>query len=235
MTTTPLAVPDIPFSLIQGRMIRLWDPFERNPHIGVYGITGSGKSHLIRYGILPLRDFSRTVVIDVKDNRDSVWTGFGQPVDELPRAFFKSADSFRWRVIVDRRNAQAQLRRIFEQIRDEGHCVVVMDETRSITDREQTGLGSVVENLILEGRGLGITLIMGSQSTAWAVSALKDQPAVMFVGQASGIKQAAELASLAGYGKELAATIGRIPARRFLYRDLWEPKPILALTSPPAT
>jgi hypothetical protein len=234
VTNIPLAVPLIPFGRVQGRMARLWDPFERNPHIGVYGITGSGKSHLIRHGILPLRRYSRTVVIDVKDDRDSVWFGFGEPVTELPQAFFDSADSCRWRVVVDRRNAQAQLRRVFDQIRDEGHCVVVVDESRSITEREQVGLGSVVENLILEGRGIGVTLIMGAQSTAWAVSALKDQPAVMFVGQASGTDQAMALAKLAGHGRELAATIGGIPARRFLYRDLWAGPPILALTDPPA-
>jgi hypothetical protein len=234
MTTTPLPVPIIPFGQVQGRMARLWDPFERNPQIAVYGITGSGKSHLIRYGILPLRQYSRTVVIDVKDDRDSVWLGFGEPVTELPPAFFGSDDFSRWRVIVDRRNAHAQIRRVLEQIRDEGHSVVVIDETRSITEREQVGLGSVVENLITEGRGIGVSMIMGAQSTAWAVSALKDQPAVMFVGQASGTDQAMALAKLAGYGRELAATIGTIPARRFLYRDKWEGPAMLALTDAPS-
>lgn len=236
MTIAPLVVPFISFALIQGRMIRLWDPFERNPHIAVFGITGSGKSHLIRYGILPLRAYSRIVVIDVKDDRDSVWAGFGKPVTELPPAFFRTGSTEHpaiWRVIVDRRNAQAQLRRIFEQIRDEGHCVVVMDETRSITEREQAGLGSVVENLITEGRGLGVTMIMGSQSTAWAVSSLKDQPAVMFIGQSTG-DQPLALAKMAGHGRELATVIGQIPARTWLYRDLWEGSPILGLTRAPA-
>lgn len=234
MITVPLAVPTVPFNRIQGRIARLCDPFARNPHIGVYGFTGSGKSHLIRYGILPLRQYSRTVVIDMKDDRDSVWSGFGQPVTELPPAFFDSGDFSRWRIIVDRRNAQAQLRRVLEQIRDEGHCIVVMDETRSATEREQVGLGSVVENLITEARGLGVTMIMGAQSLAWAVSALKDQPAAMFVGQLSG-DQPLALAKLAGYGRELAATIRGLPEHRFLYRDVWPGGPMLALTdSPPA-
>lgn len=226
----PLAVPAVPISRIQGRMTRLWDPFERNPHVGVFGITGSGKSHLIRYGILPLRPYSRTVVIDVKDDRDSVWAGFGAAVAELPAAFYRSGDNARWRLVVDRSNAQAQLKRVFEQIRGEGHCVVVVDESRSITEREQVGLGSIVENLILEGRGLGITLIMGAQSTAWAVSALKDQPAALFIGQTSSLDQAVALAKMAGYGRDLALTISRITGRRWLYRDLWDGPPILGLT-----
>lgn len=231
------AVPNVPFGQVQGRMARLWDPFERNPHIAVFGTTGSGKTHLIRYGILPLRAYSRTVVIDVKDDRDSVWSGFGKTVTELPRAFSVTGESehaARWRLVVDRRNAQAQLRRVFGQIRDEGHCVVVIDESRSITEREQTGLGSVVENLILEGRGLGVTMIMGAQSTAWAVPSLRDQPAALFIGQTAGQDQPKALAGLAGYGRELAEVISRIPARTWLYRDLWDGPPILGLTRAPA-
>lgn len=235
MTVQALSVPEISFNRIQGRMARLWDPYERNPHIAVFGTTGSGKSHVIRYGILPLRAYSRTVVIDVKDDRDSVWSGFGTPIDELPRAFVSTGDGparSRYRLIVNRADAQQQLRRAFDQLRDEGHCVVVVDESRSITEREQAGLGSVVENLILEGRGIGITLIMGAQSTAWAVSALKDQPAALLIGQTRGMKQAKELAEIAGHGRELAATINRIPARQWLYADDWDGS-VLALTTPP--
>lgn len=232
MTTVRMPVPIVPFDVVQGRMARLWDPFERNPHVAVFGITGSGKSHLIRYGILPLRVYSRLVVVDVKDDRDSVWTGYGTPVAELPRAFAHSGNGYRWRLVVDRSNPQPQLRRAFDQIRDEGHCLLVVDESRSITEREQIGLGSVVENLILEGRGIGITLIMGAQSTAWAVSSLKDQPAALFIGQARGTDQAMALAKIAGHGRELAATIGQIPARQFLYADAWDGS-VLALTTPP--
>src|SRR6266700_1025369 len=109
MTIVPLAVPVIPFNRVQSRISRLWDPFERNPHIAVFGTTGSGKSHLIRHGILPLRQYSRTLVIDMKDNRDSVWAGFGKPVTELEPAFFHTGNKEHpavWRLIVDRANAQ---------------------------------------------------------------------------------------------------------------------------------
>jgi hypothetical protein len=235
MTTVPLAVPVVPFDQVQGRISRLWDPFELNPHFAVFGTTGSGKSHLIRHGILPMRAYSRTVVIDVKDDRDSVWTGFGTPVTGLPPAFCRTGEGparAQYRLIVDRANAQTQLRRFFDQIRNEGHCVIVVDESREVTEREQIGLGSVVENLILTGRGIGITLIMGAQSTAWAVSALKDQPAALFIGQTRGTQQAKALSEIAGGGRELAATIGQIPARQWLYADGWDGPGMLALTTP---
>jgi hypothetical protein len=231
-----LAVPLVPFEQVQGRISRYWDPFERNSFMVVVGVTGSGKSHLIRHGILPMARYSRTVVIDVKDDRDSVWAGFGQTVDMLPAAFFRTTNEDHqlvWRVLVNKSNAQSQLREIFAQLRGEGHCVIVMDESRSITEREQMGLGSAVENLITESRGLGTSIIMGAQSSAWAVSALKDQAACLWIGQTSGEERALDLAKMAGAGRALVPTITHIPPRRWLYRDNWEGAPLYALTDPP--
>jgi energy-coupling factor transporter ATP-binding protein EcfA2 len=228
------AIPDVAFSDVAARMGRLWDPSQRNPHVAVFGVSGSGKSHLIRHGLLPIRSDSRTVIIDGKSDRDSVWTGCGTPVDELPPAFFGAGDgtrAARYRLVVDRAgDAKRQVRRALEQIRDEGHCLVIVDESRSITEREQLGLGSLVENLILEGRGLGITLILGAQSTAWAVASLKDQPTTVFVGM-NGRVQSRELASVIGAGRELAPVIAGIPARTWLYSDRWEAEPLLGMTT----
>lgn len=230
-----ILVPDVPIAQIQGRMNRLWDPFARNSFIALVGVQGSGKSYLIRNAILPLCSRERIVVIDVKDGRDSAWYGFGKPATELEPAFFVSGDDdddypCAWRVLVDRKNAQAQLRKVFDQIRSEGHCVLVMDDSRSITEREQVGLGSTVENMITDGRALGISVIMGAQSSAWAVSAFKDQSGCLMIGQTRGQDQALALAKMAGYGRDLSPVINRIPAQRWLYSDQWEDEPILAMT-----
>ncbi len=236
VTLTEPDIPTVPFSAVQNRMARLWDPFQRNPHIGIFGVSGAGKSHLIRYGILPVREYARTVIFDVKSGRDSVWGGFGEPVTELPRAFFRTGDgpvNSRYRLIVEPGSAQSQIRTALQQIKAEGHCIVVIDESRSITEREQLGLGSLVENLILEGRGLGITMIIGAQSTAWAVSALKDQPTTFFYGLMPSMDQCRELAKIAGYGRELAPVINRIPGRDWLYGDRWEGAPMLGMTAVP--
>lgn len=235
MTLAALDVPTVPFVTVAARVDRLWDPFALNPHHAVFGTTGSGKSHLIRHGILALRPYARTLIIDVKANRDQTWQGYGQPVTELPPAFAGEGDGpagMRYRLIVDRTDAKRQVRRALEQIREEGHCIVVIDESRSVTEREQIGLGSLVENLVLEGRGLGITVIVGAQSSAWAVTALKDQPAALWVGRQRNSKQARSLAEIAGYGRELDPVIrSGIPPRHWLYADAWEENPVLAITS----
>jgi hypothetical protein len=233
VAATSLDIPSVPISAVQNRMHRYWDPFQRNPHIFVCAVSGGGKSHLIRYGILPVREYSRQVIIDMKADRDSVWEGCGTTVTELPPAFSNTGDgtvSSRYRLVVDRSDPQRQIKRALQQIKDEGHCVVVIDESRSITEREQLGLGSLVENLILEGRSSGISMVIGAQSTAWAVSAVKDQPTTFFVGLTGGMSQAGELAKITGFGRELAPVIARIPGRRWLYGDRWEDEPLLAMT-----
>lgn len=229
-----LDIPRIDFASVQGRINRLWDPFERGPHHSIFGTTGSGKSYLIRHGILPLRPIARTVIIDVKGGRDKTWENYGTPVDSLPKGFGHDGDGpvgMRYRLIVNHAIAKKQLRRTLEQIRSEGHCIIVIDESRSITEREQMGLGSLVENIILEGRSNGISVIMGAQSTAWSVPSLKDQPAVFWIGQMRHLTQARELAKIAGYGSELTEVIRRVPPRTWLYGDNWEDEQILALTS----
>lgn len=235
MSVTALDVPTVPFAVVAARVDRLWDPFALNPHHAVFGTTGSGKSYLIRHGILALRPHARTLIIDVKANRDQTWQGYGQPVTELPHGFAGEGDGpagMRYRLIVNRADGKQQVRRALEQVRAEGHCIVVIDESRSVTESQQLGLGSLVENIILEGRGLGITVIMGAQSSMWAVTALKDQPAALWVGRMRNGKQARSLAEIAGYGRELDPVIrSGIPPRHWLYADAWEGEPALAITS----
>ena len=232
-----MTVPEIPFAKVQGRLNRFWDPFENNSCMVAFGAQGSGKSHLVRHGILPLAKQSRIVFIDMKEKSDKVWRGFGREVDVLPPAFFDTGNEeyrYAWRVVVNPATAKSQLRQVFAQLTGEGHCVVVMDETREITEREQLGLGSDVEKLITKTRSLGTSVILGAQSSAWAVSALKDQPAVMWIGSTSGEESALALAKLAGPGRPLVPTVKRIRPRQFLYRDNWEGAPMLALTDPPS-
>ena len=208
-------------------MARLWDPFQRGPHVAVFGMNGSGKSTVIRYGLLPLRGSSRQVMIDVKDDQDSTWAGWGHRVYELPPAF-----TGKLRLVLNPDDPKPQLDRALTQIWNEGYCVVVVDESRTLTEREQMGKGSMIEKMITVGRGKGITMIVGAESTAYAVPSLRDQPAVVLVGQNRSEDQAKELAKIVG-SKALAPVIAGIQGRQFLYTDNWSSPPIMGLTSLP--
>lgn len=226
-------IPTVALDRVQGRIARLGDPFDRNPHHAIFGTTGSGKSYLIRHGILPVYAFARTVVIDVKGGRDSAWHEWGQAVDSLPDSFGEGARTpadLRFRLIVDRAEGKSQVGRALDLIRGEGHCVLVLDESRSLTEREQLGLGSTVENLLLEGRSSGVTIIVGAQSTAWTASAVRDQPGAIWAGGMRSQEQSKKIAAIMGEGRELAAEVRSTPARSWLYVDAWDGDPFLART-----
>lgn len=230
-------IPHVSLDRVQGRIARLGDPFERNSHHAVFGTTGSGKSYLIRHGILPVYALARTVVIDVKGGRDSSWLDWGREVDALPDEFGSDARTpadLHFRLVVDRTEGKSQVRRALDLIRGEGHCVLVLDESRSLTESQQLGLGSVVENLLLEGRSSGVTIIVGAQSTAWTASAVRDQPGAIWAGGMRSVEQSKRVAEIMGEGRELAAEVRSTPARSWLYIDAWEGEPFLARTHVPA-
>lgn len=220
-----LYIPKIDFQKVQTRIDETLDPFERNPHIAAFGQTGTGKTYLIRYGLLPLRPLARTVVFDVKGIHSRGWNGYGTPVNELPPAFFGEGTGLanaEYRLIVepDRDDAKAQVGGAFRQILNEGHCRVVIDESKRIVDREQLGLKSGIEELIQVGREAGISLIVGAQTTALGSAALKDQPGFVFIGHVP--QKARELAEIIGGGSDLMHVIRHIKNRQFLYYDPWD-------------
>ena len=230
-----LDIPYVDFSRVHNRLDRLMDPYKRNSAIAVFGAQGSGKSHLIRHGILNVRPMARTVVFDVKAGHSKVWDGYGKQVDELRPGFHGDGgapfgNAYHFMVHPDRETGKRQLAKALNQISTEGHCVVVIDESRKVTEREQYGQSSAVENLITTGRESGITVILGAQSSAWAVSSLQDQPGARFIGRVPGREK--ELSAMAGYGSELIPTLRAIKHRSFLYTDALDEnqEPILGIT-----
>jgi hypothetical protein len=222
---TKLVIPDVDFRKVQTRIDETWDPYERNPHIVAFGQTGTGKSYLIRHGILPLRPLARKLVIDVKGIHNRTWDGYGTPVSELPPAFSGDGTGLvraEYRLIVetDKDDARTQVGAVIRQILSEGHCIVVIDESKRIVDREQLGLKSAIEELIQVGREAGISVIVGAQTTALGSAALKDQPGFVLIGHVP--QKSRELAEIIGGGPELVNVIRRIKNRHFLYYDPWD-------------
>lgn len=214
----------LPLTEIQHRIRRFGDPFERNSHHVLFGATGSGKSYLIRHAILPVYEWDRVVVIDAKGGKDSVWRGWAAPVDKLPESFGDDphdVEAGRFRLIVDLADlsaAREQVELALAQIRGEGHCVLVLDETRSITEPQQLNLTSAVTSLITTGRSGGITVIAGSQSTSWAIPAVRNQAGMVWVGKMTDEDEAKKLGKIMGDGK-LAKQIQQTRDRDWLYSD----------------
>jgi hypothetical protein len=227
-------VPRVPFAQVQARLDRHWDPFVRNTHQALIGPTGSGKSHLIRHGILPVRPHARVVVIDSKGGTDPIWAGW-PAVTELPAAFGRDRDGggpygMRYRLVVNPADAKRQVRRALDQVRTERHTILVVDETRSVSEGEQIGARSALERLILESRSSGVTAILGAQDASWLPAAVKSQPAVLWIARQRSRKIARVLADLSGWGNELITPITRTPNRTWIVSDAWDAEPIIGVT-----
>jgi hypothetical protein len=230
-------VPSVPFARVAGRLQRNWQPIEANPHMALFAQSRGGKSHLIRYGILPLVPLARVVVIDVKPGGDLTWQGWGHDVTELAHGFGTSPTG--WPRYRNREqpgaDGSAQVRRVLEQLAAEGEAVVVIDDARRVTSPHAPGLGllHVVDHLLLEGAGLGVTLILGANSTAWANTGLKDQCGVIWIGHTRSGEQRDKFAELAGLGKDMRPVLDGIARRHWLYTDYAGDELALALTSVP--
>lgn len=226
-------VPEIPWPTVAGRVQRHWSPLEANPHKAIFAQSRGGKSHLIRYGLLSLVPLGRVVVIDVKPGGDPVWNGWGEDVTELAPGFSgnTSGDAFYRVRLLPGAEGSTQVRRALDQIAAEGECIVVMDDARKVTDQREPGLkcGSTVDHMLLEGAALGISVILGANSVAWATSGLKDQCATILAGHL-GAGARDDVARLIGLDKQARPLLDRIAPRQFLYTDAHDGELMLALT-----
>ena len=232
-------VPVVPFANVAGRVQRNWCPAEANPHHAAFAQTRGGKSHLIRWGILPLAALGRMVVIDVKPGGDRTWNGWGEDVTGLRPGFGLSATGLpRYRVrVLPGAEGSEQVRRILEQLAAEGEVIIVVDDAGRVTDnagRGGMGLGGTVDHMLSLGAATGVTMILGLNSTAWAASGAKDQCGTIWIGVTRSRTMRDNFADVAGLPREVRPVLDRIPARHWLYSDYAGDDLMMALTHVPA-
>jgi hypothetical protein len=232
-------IETVPFERVAGRVERLWSPIEGNPHMVLLAATRGGKSHLIRHGILPLAPDDRAVVIDVKPGGDLTWDGWGNDVTAIEPGFGRGPDgTMRYRLqVLPGSEGAVQVRRVLDQLAAEGEAILIIDDARKVTDSHDPGLkcGNVVDHLLLEGAGFGLTAILGANSTAWATSAVKDQCEYIWLGHTRTDVQRDEFAKLAGLPKDDRPVLNTIAQRHWLYTDFAGDDLVMGLTSLPGT
>jgi energy-coupling factor transporter ATP-binding protein EcfA2 len=149
------------------RFVEGWE-FKQGEHVTLVGGSGSGKTTLARQLVLPRRDF--VVVMATKKSDDSLYgplqqagfeiTDHFDPYDhDHPKIIFKPSISGVGR---SGRENQAEmfgeaLQGIFEA---ESWCVYC-DEVRYLSDN--LGLAVELETLWMQGRSLGISMVVGAQ------------------------------------------------------------------------
>lgn len=225
-----ISIPRLPWEQVSSRVDELWKPKD-SPHHSIIGLTGSGKSYFVAHGLLPLVPYDRVVIIDVKGD-DPTLAGIGKPVKELPnraRRTFRemwSGDKERkpgdqwYRLLVSDNweKGRAQVRKTLERVYNEGNWIVVIDETRYLTDPRLPSLGlrSYVEQLWLRGRSREVCVIAMTQSPKWVPSSFYDQPSFVWIGRINDEDAQKRLTEIGGLNKK-----EHLPVVRGLKRREW--------------
>jgi hypothetical protein len=224
------SVPNIPFNRIAQRIAAHSDPWEHNPHQGFLAMSRSGKSFMIRHGILPIAAMSRIVVMDVKPGGAKTWNDYGNTVTELKPGFGigENGTPFYHMLI----SSKAQVERFIDIIAIEGSCLVVFDDSRKITaNTPDYALASHVDQLLTIGAEIGLTIIICANSTVWATSGLRDQCGINWIGQMANEVERRKFIRQAGLPDTIMPMLGSLPPRHFLYSDRYDGDLRLAITS----
>jgi hypothetical protein len=213
----------------------------------VLGQSGSGKDHMVRWGILPWFPLARVVVLVTKSGgEDQTWEGFGNWLDgpgDLPAGFGRGPDGTPRYVIplAPGRVTRREVQRLLGQLADVGEVIVIIGDAARLSTRESDGglqLERDLSNLMNEGREHGVTVIACATSSGWIAGGLRDQAAAVMIGQTGGdtLADFAKIAQLPGNARKQTperAALASLPPRWWLYTDRRDGALFTAVSSPP--
>lgn len=134
----------------------------------------------------------------------------------------KPKDSW-YRLVIDDRPeiARDQVGEALERIYAEGDWVVILDETRAITDPRSPGLGlqPQVDRLWLRGRSRRICVVAGTQAPRWVPSSFYDQCQFVWCSRIRDEKAHIRMREIGSMTKEYIPQIAATRKRRWIYLD----------------
>lgn len=239
-----LVIPDVPWGQIQSRLANLWE-IRDAPHHSVIGQTRSGKSHLVRYGILKTCRWDRVLILDGKGD-DTSLMGLGRAVNRFPTKPMRSARQlmqdekpggnwFRLVTSPDFAIARDQAGEALERVMSEGDWVVVIDELRYITDTRAPGLNlrPQWEAITLRGGSRGVGLVNLTQEPRWVPGSFYTQSSFYWFSRVED-EAAQKRISEVGSSRSLMDHLARIPRHSWIYMDNLDPDRFWGYTKAPA-
>lgn len=211
------------------------EQWQAGQHVSIFAPTEGGKTHLIRYGLLPL--WTRYPVMWVRFKpRDETTEGWGVKVQRFPVAErlkyrLRGRDSAKWESDPEhyllqlpayrhqsgardgKTESWSRARDICAEVLDrsyrEGGWVLVIDEVRALSDRNppHLDLGAYLENCWQRGRSQPLTVIAAAQQPAWAPTSMYDQPRFVFLGRVLDEARFERIGEMGGNSKEIEQII----------------------------
>jgi hypothetical protein len=223
-----VSIPTRSWASVIRRVDVLWKP-QFAPHHSILGQNGSGKTHLVVHGLLPLCLDDKVCIIDSKGDDQVLRASGARTVRALPgelkRVSFDDSKPksgwFRLVVSEDYGHAQDQVGRALQQIYKEGNWIVVLDETRAISDPRSPGLGlqPELDRLWLRGRSRNISVIASTQAPRWVPSSFYDQCQFVWCSRIRDERAHQRIMEIGSMTRAHIPHIARIRKRRWLYMD----------------
>jgi hypothetical protein len=218
--------------------------FGAGMHVSIFAPNEGGKTHLIRYGLMPHWQRYPALILQYK-KRDPALSGFGHPVKNFPsrlqrlRYQTRGLDSpawrddpewfrlvlppYRWSADGRKLEGYKRARKIageaIDRVYHEGGWVLVVDEVRRVTDPRQPGLGleAPLENIWQAARSEPVTLIGGTQQPASAPSSMYDQASLVYLGKTLDVGRHERLAEIGGNTQLIKRTLPTLDNHEFLF------------------
>src|ERR1022692_3794115 len=108
---------------------------------------------------------------------------------------------------------------------------LIIDETSSITDREELNLQAKLEGVLLRGRSSRLAAILAAQATEYMVPSIRNQWAMAWIGSLKDDEVIKRTLKIVGLPMSYLSIIRDIPRRDWLYLDRASGKPMMALTT----
>jgi hypothetical protein len=233
-----ISIPSKSWDEVISRVNKLWQP-EFAPHHSIFGQNGSGKTHLIVHGLLKLCEGDNVCIFDNKGDDPVINAAGAQRVRTLPSRLRRTLDNdqprdgwFQLVVHEDTGRAQDQVGRALDQIYKEGKWIVVLDETRAISDPRSPGLGlqPLLDRLWLRGRSRGISVVAATQAPRWVPTSFYDQCQFAWCSRIRDERAHQRVMEIGSMTRAHIPHIARIRKRRWLYMDDEEEETWLAET-----
>lgn len=234
----PISIPTKDWAEVIGRVNTLWQP-TLAPHHSIVGQNGAGKSHLIVHGLLPLCEHDNVCILDNKGDDPVLAASGAKSVRNLPGRLRRTLDNdnpkdgwYRLVVYDDTGRAQEQVGTALDKIYSEGNWIVVLDETRAISDPRSPGLGlqPLLDRMWLRGRSRGISVVASTQAPRWVPSSFYDQCQFVWCSRIRDERAHQRVMEIGSMTRQHIPVISGIRKRRWLYMDDEEAETWLAET-----
>lgn len=226
--TPELVIPQVSWDDVRRRVNRLWRTRE-SPHHSIVGLTGSGKTYLVRHGLLDMAKWDRVLIVDVKGD-DRTLQGLGKPVRHLPGVLYAAKKAIEeekprqnwFRLVTYEAYADAhdQVGEAFDRVYAEGDWIVVIDELRAIVDPRPPGINlrPMWERFMLRGRSRGVGMVNLTQEPRWVPGSFYTQPSFLWLSRVEDEASQKRVAEIGG-SRALLPHLSRVKKRRWIYGD----------------